>query len=833
MEFRYSEFNGLGNIPRGKAETLETFANRFTHFKVTSDKKSVETWSPSLYKAGYTRSAANVEAITGLVYDFDDKDEAFKQHVLQSLDGYYYIVHSTFSNGQPGKGVRFRAVLPFEKPISPRGFKKFYAEVAAHHGWADAYDKKLSHPAALVFWPSLATETSPHFLHFGEGKFLEVAATPAEIHTPAAEKAQQLSSAGVIVGVKNEKSRDEDSRLLKIRLHTMRNTANVELVERLRNGKSLADVGERDAALQRAVSVVAFRLNDEQLTGLDEDIILDYLQPSIDATPYTDEDDRLTRDDAREKLRRARRDALAKREEAKSFENVFKKSEKRERPATEKTPAAPSLDDSRSTYSEDAAKEISSRFCFGKNPSWVVQKGGTVYYLTKDGYEGPYSVSEYTATIKDTLRRAPISVQTIDSKGNLKDMKLSQILERHGRSILDYRGSFVVREHTYDIDTKTFTAAVCPLRDLSPLETPEVDKWLRFLGGEHVEKFLDWVATVTDLSRTTCAVYLEGAPRTGKSLFAAALSRLWNTTGPTEMAGVLGTNFNAELLQCPLIMADEALPKGFKGESLSSQLRELVGVHSRTVNQKFQPAMRVEGAVRVVMAGNNSNLLQFREGLTEDDMQAVAERILHVRVSPQAADYIAELGSERVRQFVEGDLVARHALWLRDTRRVLPLSRFLVTGSLAEVHTRLRMSSGHNSEVIEFLVTCMLHRSAAEKARQAKTLFVKDGNLYVSSQVFQSDAWEFHVSDGKRRGLPPKKDVMQALRSISTGPDSITIWLGDGKAARVWKMNTDVLLQWADDNGMDLEKFQKLLKGEESGPSANSVTQPVAATEIN
>src|SRR5690606_32527461 len=126
------------------------------------------------------------------------------------------------------------------------------------------------------------------------------------------------------------------------------------------------------------------------------------------------------------------------------------------------------------------------------------------------------------------------------------------------------------------------------------------------------EKLIDWVASVMRLDRQSCAIYIDGAPGVGKNLLATGLARLWHTGGASELGRVL-EGFNDVLTQCPLVFADEALPQR---RGITAELRRLIGSTARNLNRKFLPVCNLDGAIRLIIAGNNDRLLDTGEDLS-------------------------------------------------------------------------------------------------------------------------------------------------------------------------------------------------------------------------
>jgi hypothetical protein len=328
---------------------------------------------------------------------------------------------------------------------------------------------------------------------------------------------------------------------------------------------------------------------------------------------------------------------------------------------------------------------------------------------------------------------------------------------------------------------------------LTPRFDPQIDAWLRLLGGQYSEKLLDWMATVADLARPTCAIYLIGRKGAGKSMFAHGLSRLWSSGGPTSALQVLGSNFNGGLVDCPLILADEALPARFGARAMSAEIREIIGSSSRPLLRKFLADARIEGSIRLVLAANHDRLLSEmmrHEDRSAADIEAVAERFLVVRAPPEAASFLLDIGGRQATEgWVDGDGIAKHALWLRRNRAVSTGGRWLVAGELADMSDALAVSGSVSGLVVEWIA-----KAIADPAKIAPVLgtppgfVVGDGRILVRAG-FVSAYWETYIVGQK---TPTTHAIGSALASLAT----IEGGFGKYRAVKYRDIRPDVIRAW-------------------------------------
>jgi hypothetical protein len=306
---------------------------------------------------------------------------------------------------------------------------------------------------------------------------------------------------------------------------------------------------------------------------------------------------------------------------------------------------------------------------------------------------------------------------------------------------------------------------------------------------------------VTLLHIPSCAIYLDGPRGAGKSLFANGLARLWNGGNPTVMARVIGDGFNADLARCPLIFADEALPTKWHGKQTSAELREFITRNRHTLARKHLANIDIEGCVRVILAANNDNMLAFNEDMTPEDMQAVAERFLHIQCAG-AAPYLASLGTDYPQEhgWVHNDVIARHALWLRDNRPVARTGRLAVMGHQTRVHQNIA-TRGMRGLIVEWLAG---HLNAPSPGiPKTAPIRVGGGQLAVNAKVV-GDYWDQYITSDKNP--PTTAAIARALKGLSTGAYPEGVRIG---GVRCHDINVRMVVDWATENGVgDVDAMQ-------------------------
>jgi hypothetical protein len=295
---------------------------------------------------------------------------------------------------------------------------------------------------------------------------------------------------------------------------------------------------------------------------------------------------------------------------------------------------------------------------------------------------------------------------------------------------------------------------------------------------------------------------------THNTLLSQGLAKLWTTGGPSELDSVVG-GFNSVLTQCPLVVADEALPKDSKG--ITTVLRRLIGTTTRNLNRKFMATCNLRGSVRLMICANNDRLLETGEELTNADLAAVAGRFLFLDtskadVSERIRNYLLDEITPTVvnDEWLDGDGIAKHALWLAKTRVVNSTGRFLVEGRQTEFHRGLVTASGVTSSIAEFLTKWISHpgRGYADN----DLVQVGNGKIWVATEIFGRSNWENLVPS---MPLPSATRVGRSLNNLSEGSVRATA----GKRQLTYhRVQPGLLISWARKNNVgDIDYIEQRL----------------------
>lgn len=464
---------------------------------------------------------------------------------------------------------------------------------------------------------------------------------------------------------------------------------------------------------------------------------------------------------------------------------------------------------------------------------WIIQHRDTFFVWGRrvpddteevPGYLPPIGgASLMTSLVRDLAPAAGVGVTLVSAteKGT-RAKRQPEVLAEYATAARSWVADLTRQRSEYDARAQEFREAVCPRRALAPRYDERVDGWLRLLGSRDGDagsgRLLDWVATVARLDKITSALYLHGAPGTGKSLLARGLSRIWTLGGPTKIEDAAG-QWTHDLARCPLVFADERMPESVT----SADFRTLVSDMIRPLRRKYMDNTSLVGALRVVLAANNTGMLSFLESLSVDDAEAVRVRIFYVRIPDQGVrEYLESVPAQEFRAWLEDDRIARHALWLAEHRQVAEGHRFLVEGQSAAVVHMLATQGKVPSRVVEWLAR-YLDRGGIDSVASAGLVLVGEdsgGRLLVNVEALTGPSWGALISDAIQ---PPTGAISDALRNMSTGSERRRAGKGQ---RRYHVINAEVVIEWAIQNQIGDEDRMRQFVGLPGLPTGSADSEP-------
>lgn len=389
----------------------------------------------------------------------------------------------------------------------------------------------------------------------------------------------------------------------------------------------------------------------------------------------------------------------------------------------------------------------------------------------------------------------------------------------------------------WDASTRTMRIACCRRADIEPIRHPDVEDWLVAIGGERLDALLDWLATADELTSPTSALYIEGPRDVGKGMFAFALARMYGSA-PIPFLRAIG-HFNIELQDCPVVWIDEGIEASPR---VSAAFRSLITEPHRTIEQKYQPSSRLEGCVRLVICANNPEAIKLAGRHTRDDVDAIKQRIFHLPTDDTAARYLRKLGG---RAYTESNewvtkadgspgKICEFIRWVQETREVVRGKRLLVEGPPSDYHRRLLASSALSSQVLWAIAEGLLaNENKGERsgisAPGITTRLESSGKLFVWVNVSALHGkWKMLISEDTLK--PERADVLLSVRSMSAMKKSRKLrvqTMGGTRTVQCWAIDPALVLTVADDFGLAaVDDLRDLLTGEPSAPPLKVLKMP-------
>ncbi len=698
------------------------------------------------------RCKANVREIQAAGLDLEGVTEDQLLGLLRPFLSFEFVLYSTHKSGARCKGglPRVRLIFPLETPYPAGRHLEVWSRV---NGMAGGRNDPQTKDASRIYYVPTTFDPAHAVAWRNRGRWLSVADLPELDHDPREGAASEM---------RVEKVRQQLRSLAAS--HPLKGAAAALLCD----GK-FAEPGERHDAILRLTWWIA-----DKSPGLADGDVEELFRKSFLAT-YPEEPGHPLKEAVD-----GYRGALARIEE-----------KRRERASVLQL----STSNGSGPYSAaDLAAIAAAQGCQAGDlkTRWVVQRDGACWFLGPDGsYLGPYQKDDALVRCRQVLSRAPVDLVKATQSG-ASWLPLADVVTRHGsvadRVVVD----LTAERNRYDDARRTMHEATCPVRNLGAEYSHKVNAWLQVLGGPHYGKLVDWLSCLPKLDSLVCAVYFGGTPGAGKTILADGAAKIWHDGPPTLLKNVIG-DFNEDVSRCPLIFADEKLPRK-QQEEVTSDLREMISVKSRPLCRKFRTNVPMLGAVRVILSANNAMLLESSDMRTRDDLDAVAARFLYLRAPPEAARYIESLEQAERDRWNEGCGIARHVLWLAENHEIVSRGkRFVVEGDLSRMHRLLATSESWTTMVGEFLIRYCLHPNPVD-VKEDGLIRRGDGKLLVNDQAV-IDNWTQYLRTHKD---PDTRRIANALRSLSNPTKRVQLrW--KGKAIRYRQVDTEQLKAISDD----------------------------------
>lgn len=355
----------------------------------------------------------------------------------------------------------------------------------------------------------------------------------------------------------------------------------------------------------------------------------------------------------------------------------------------------------------------------------VATPSGNYYVMGQDGFYDSIPVRDrlLPTRIRELGMEPMIPLGYMTEKGWRK-YPITDVIDRHATVVQSVEGHAAKDGNwirNLRGDWPTFCLRLYRRReDLKATYCPEVDEWLKKVGGdeENYWRLRTWIGHALAFDEgPIAALALAGSAGIGKKLLALGLAECVGSQVYAD-SGDMG-KYAENLLKSPFMVINEGLKIDKSGYDPADIFRIMTGGDPIKCETKFKDKIEIRAPIRVIVTANNEDVISMLAGrgrnLSLEDKEALAQRLVIVRVNKSAAQWLrAKGGLDYTRGWVSKDSggrssdfrVAKHFMWLYENRpRVVSGSRLLMEGTSSDevIHT-LSTRSGGAPAVIEALV---------------------------------------------------------------------------------------------------------------------------------
>lgn len=392
--------------------------------------------------------------------------------------------------------------------------------------------------------------------------------------------------------------------------------------------------------------------------------------------------------------------------------------------------------------------------------------------------------------------------------GYMKDEKsvdytAEQIVEREARTFGESMYDFALRTSCYEPDHDRVVVGY-PICAVTAAYDADVDEWLQAIGGPHYSRLKQWIASCDQkhIRRLAATLVILGRPDVGKSLLAKSVAGLWGVAEPAK-GDLLVARFNGDLTRCPIVLDDEAELFGSKKLS-TKRFRELAQSVERSVERKGRERETLRGAMRLIVAGNGIEDINFTDVSGPEVVSAVNDRLLVI--DTKGRDEKCKEALARLRlpgsYVCDRERITRHMAWLGENVLLLE-ERFV--GAVAGAQAVL---SGHARNYPD--VWASLAAWLDPKVKGSWPWRIHGDALLVDPNGYFAGT----------RGQVDRKDVHAALMPFKTGEQRPRVKNpqdAEETRPRMWALDVAALI---DAVGLDSDDIDELVKRLEAAAKA-------------
>ena len=336
----------------------------------------------------------------------------------------------------------------------------------------------------------------------------------------------------------------------------------------------------------------------------------------------------------------------------------------------------------------------------------------------------------------------------------VKEKPWPQLMRSYGTTVEAISESLTLPHTMVDLTVRPSRLLVaCSPRNAAckPEQSSRVAQALQTMVSDSQthEILLSWLATAPRLERATAALYMHGPKRSGKTQLAEGLAHLWGHR-PTELQEA-GAAFNEHLTKCPVVFADESLPREWAEDT--GKLRRLITSTQHPIREKYRANRNLEGALRVILASNSLHMLaKTHETLEQWDIEAISERILYIPCSSTTPAPHLSRGE-----------IANHILWLEQTHQVTPDGRLWVSGTDSPLHRALRTQGRNRALVCQWLLKFLENPKICDSSQEKYKYDLGPTGLFIAPRLI-AHKWDQYLGTTRPLELP---QITAALYEIA------------------------------------------------------------------
>lgn len=388
----------------------------------------------------------------------------------------------------------------------------------------------------------------------------------------------------------------------------------------------------------------------------------------------------------------------------------------------------------------------------------IIEVGRNVYVFDGSPYIGPFQPNFVHAAIRDNLPELDIHTH----RGDLAD--LPELLYRYGVSLRHSKFTYNPRSRVVG---DTFETSVVKFpRDAKPEFNKDIDDYINLWPVEVKE----WLSVFLHTDKPLAALYINGRKGIGKGLLRSLLASCFSGIY-TRYQDLLTSSFNESLLNSPLVVLDEGTG-GLRADV--DQFRELIGTTTWPISVKFKSNAQLEGSPRFLITANNIDALKMPpHPLTSDDIEALASRVVYVRVDEGdpftdflyklnreyrihcAADPDDERGPDIFKDVWLNGAFYNYLLWLSENYKFKAAKRFMVETRDWAWRDYIAQSHGSTESILAAIAVALTRKM------EFGLYILAEGRIWIRLNELRS-RWK----DLEQTRCPGTKTLTDVFRSL-------------------------------------------------------------------